>query len=539
MSGGALELIVPTPAAVADRSDPLIGVTNRIVFVAPVGTGPTVARALSGAIDGRWDALKGDAFRGNASLPATPGMPDVAWVCVTGEEQEYPRLWERAQTVLRQRRRARVFEPEQWNNVPLCAQSTGMPAATVVPKNAPAPDREERFSAAGWTKRRAGRVSGRFPSTTVIASSIFRARLIDAARDNLEVADELAALVHELNAVTVQLDRGDAVSARHTALRGIAVPPDLAALSTRLGTRISGDAWEAEELRAEFGEVDDAVRRSGRKIAGRIARFAEKLRLPALTPYFAIVIQDLDRLGTTMAALSRSEQVAASDTLTGLGRAQLAVSADPRYLGIPVYAGGDDFVAFAPAATALGLAAAVRISTRDGLRGSALAQVTASTAVVFAHMTAPLQLSIATAQTALARAKEAIGPNGLSRDALTVVVLRRGGERARTIQPWRVDSDGLDAAQLLERIAPDAAAESLSARLAARLERDREEFDALADRDLLTLHREVSRLVARQGGSVEVADAVIELGSEERSRDLIFDAAPAALVGRFLAGECR
>ena len=262
----------------------------------------------------------------------------------------------------------------------------------------------------------------------------------------------------------------------------------------------------------------------------------------ALTSYYAIVVQDLDRLGRRMGELSCARQRAASNVLTELGRGQLSAGQGAPHLGIPIYAGGDDFLAFAPAATALDLATAVRLLTRDRLAGSDLRDTTATTAVVFTHMTSSMQQAIATAQAALTRAKDAVGRGGATRDALSVVVIRRGGERARMIQPWRTDPAAAPATELLARVVPARDAASLSARLAARLEQDRDELDSLGRNPhrVATLREEVVRLVERQGGDRFAAEALCALGGEERSRAGIgFDALPAALVARFLAQECR
>ena len=95
-------------------------------------------------------------------------------------------------------------------------------------------------------------------------------------------------------------------------------------------------------------------------------------------------------------------------------------------LAVPVYAGGDDLLAFCPAAAALDLAAAIRrqVDVLDyGPLGSAGADggpIMVSTAVVFTHMSSPLQAALAAARSALRLAKSATGGRGRSRDALAV-----------------------------------------------------------------------------------------------------------------------
>lgn len=213
-----------------------------------------------------------------------------------------------------------------------------------------------------------------------------------------------------------------------------------------------------------------------------------------------------------------------------------------------VYTGGDDLLAFCPARGALELAAALRAQVREacasgplataGMGGSAM---TASTGVAFVYMSNPLQEGIGAARDAIHRAKSVTDRAGRSRDALCVVVRRRGGQRAVSVQPWWLSPTRGSAAELLAAARPGPAGTELSAGLAGVLERDREELDTLAgDRALLAA--EIERLVLRQGGSLAVASALVALGHAERtgSSAAAFrpaPAAPAALVARFLSQE--
>jgi hypothetical protein len=263
------------------------------------------------------------------------------------------------------------------------------------------------------------------------------------------------------------------------------------------------------------------------------------LGVGALTPYYAVVVQDLDHLGRTLGGLGLADQRRATRQLLDLARAQRSRMTGT--LAVPVYAGGDDVLAFSPAAGALDLATDLRAAVDEHLADGPLKGLTASTAVVFAHMTGRLRETIAAAQAALARAKDATGRAGTQRDALTVVVLRRAGERARTIVPWRPPAAGGTqwATDLLRLATPGEA--GLSARLAARLETDRGALDALAEwpETWPVLRRELFRLVERQGGTAEVAAALHALGLDERVvSGRIFQPVPAALVARFLAQEC-
>jgi CRISPR-associated protein Cmr2 len=539
-------LVMPDPGVLTDSGGRVpVGISNKIVFLAPVGTGVPLAEGAAEAARREWARL---VARTHGSEVDTPGMPDLTWVCVTGDvggDAGYQAVWQSAKEALEQRKRARWFAVSRTTSRALCAQSPLLPAVDVPSgpggMGVPQHERRERLSAAGWVKRYLGNKTygpgERFPSTAVVASSSFRARLVRRAAENAGLRDELTPLVARLAGMA---PAGDV---DHAPLPG-ATPAELGALSTRLGVLISPDAWEAGVLRDEFGDGAGRYAAAGRGIAGRIGKLAERHDVSALTPYYAILVQDLDRLGKRLGGLSLADQRAASGVLTELGRRQRELSRQAGHLGVPVFAGGDDFLAFVPAATALPLAAQLRRLTGDHLRDTpSLTGVTASTAVVFCHLTGPLREAIATAQRALDRAKEARGTGyAARRNALTVVVLRRGGERARTVQPW-YPAGGRNAVELLCSAAPDA---RFSGRLAGRLERDRDELNRLAGHSRaavrVTAHDEVRRLVSRQGGSAEVAEAVITLGEHERrppDEDPRFDPVPATLVARFLAQECR
>jgi CRISPR-associated protein Cmr2 len=94
----------PAGALSVERGTVPVGVTNKIVFLAPHGDGPRIARKAVEAATKRWERLVADAYGNPAQLPPTPGMPDLAWVCVSGDDKAYKKLWERGQAMLTQRK---------------------------------------------------------------------------------------------------------------------------------------------------------------------------------------------------------------------------------------------------------------------------------------------------------------------------------------------------------------------------------------------------------------------------------------------------
>ena len=532
-------LIVPSLLSAGATSG---GATNKIAFLAPRGRGEQLAGDVAGLVRDTWQSWVDQVFPGTGA--ATPGMPDVSWVRVTGPAAggEYAQLWKRARESLVARRRARVFVPVLVKRASLCSQAPHLPASPV-PVRAYRHERQsrERLSVAGWVKRLAARDGDMsFPSTVAIASASFRARLIGPAASPRE---DLAAAVAGLASCVDELD-----PPRERPLRLADVPPGLEPLATRLGTWVFVERWEADGLRRAGVIASPRLVERGRRAARSLLAAARGLAVRPPSPYFAVVVQDLDRLGQALDGLSLDQHRAVSRALSELAGAQWQLASSGLPLPAePIYAGGDDFLAFCPAAGALALARRVRQLVTEHLSGTPLVAadggpVTATTAVVFAHMGSPLQEVLGIAHEALKTAKDAgVGEN---RNALTVVVRRRGGERARTIQPW---GNGMNAADLLETVQPV----GLSPSLASRLELDRRSLSDLARDELwTTLSAELARLVARQGGTPRAAGALVELGRTERYRppardpfdrpaNLAFDPVPAALTARFLVQECQ
>lgn len=510
-----------------------VPVSNKVVFLAPPGAGGDVAAAAASTVRDRWRTMVTETLR-QPDPSATPGVPDVAWAAVTGSTQEYGALWAAVQSELAGRRRARVFAPYEQSNTELCAQSPGLPAVPA-PAGARRHDRDEKLSAAGWVKRQAGASA---PSTVSIASASFRSRLLRAAEIDAELRRRLVGPVARLASAVQRLDAPRDRWALPSPVAG------LDALRAELGPWLHPARWAADALRRELPAVDPALAAEGRAAALEVCGLARAAGIRPPSPYLAVLTQDLDRLGRALAGMSLATQRTASAQLSELGMRQRELVAAEHPTAHLVYTGGDDLLAFCPADGALALAAALRGQVRDACATGPLATaapdggpITASTGLVFVHMSNPLQDAVDGARAAIRRAKKATDGSGRSRDAVCVVVRRRGGERAATVQPW---SPGAAAAtDLLALAVPGPGGQELSAGLASLLERDAEELESLSD-DRPLICAEIRRLVLRQGGTQEIASALVTLGYGERGvRGSTFRPVGAALVARFLAQEAR
>ncbi|MGH3842085.1 MAG: Cas10/Cmr2 second palm domain-containing protein [Pseudonocardiaceae bacterium] len=533
----------PEPCGLIFPAAPGAGsVTNKIAFLAAAHAGPDIARAAAREISAGWQAHLKETFK-PSQPPGTPGTPDLAWVSVTGTvaDGDYRALWESAQQEMVGRRRARVFEPFEIPGSRLCAQSPGLPAVAAPPTR-PAHERGEALSAAGWVKRHAA--SQRFPSTVSIASSAFRRRLLERADADQDVAaalrDPIRTLTEALRDLNLHSDRAE--------LRAVRPPAGLEPLAGRLGAWVTPERWDAEVIARECGTppAEQIVHR-GRTAANTLAGIAREAGVAAPSPYFAVVVQDLDRLGRALGDLDLDRQREVSGQLSTLAERQSRLLEKQYPLAELVYAGGDDLLAFCPAAEALRLAESLRRQVRDAAGTGPLATagsdgtpITASTGVVFAHMSNPLQDAVRSAQQAIAAAKSETSAAGRSRDALAVLVRRRGGQRAQTVQPWwpRTE-DGASATDLLGRIRPGPGSDALSAALGSELERDEALLHELTGEPEL-LRAELVRLVTRHGGTPEAGKALYTLGRSERAgRRGAIAPVPAALVARFLSQEAR
>ncbi|RKN33835.1 Cas10/Cmr2 second palm domain-containing protein [Micromonospora musae] len=534
-------------------ADAVVAVPNRVVALVRSGSGARVAAAAAAEIREQWAGWVRDVL--HREVP-TPGMPSVQWVAVPAGPGGYPAQWKLAQEALAARKRVRDFPGGgqcEWPGQRLCAQSPRWPAEDKRPPDAPAHE-TDLLSAANWVKRRWGRGPGTadeerigFPSTSSIASAPYRRLILDRLGED-EVRQAVTALRDAVRPLT---------RVRESPVPGLIVPPDaehagLARwLAESAGPWVYPDAWDARRLHREFGR-DAADRRdfgrlaaAGRRATNGLAHALAPERSDGLQPpaYLAVVAQDLDGMGRFLndrASVSPAVHRQISARLSKLAGAQRAALRARRLLGVPVYTGGDDLLAFAPATTAIDAA-------RDCHQLVPLdALPTASTAVLYFHRGSSLRRAVVEVTRLLHDAKD----SHPDKHALAVGFLRRSGARESTIQPWVPAPElatalpaGGTAADLLAVFAAEPQRRRLSPRLLGELTRDADEF---ADRHLPEdlYEAELTRLVVRHGGAPADAKALACLGYLERAgRPARGDGRRtperAARVAVFLRQECR
>lgn len=496
------ELVIPHSARVPD-------VPNRIVALVAPGTGTERAREAVAAARQAWASWVERLF---SSARETPGFPDLMWA-VAPAPGDYASQWEQVHTTLAARKRVRTFDFTEAADVGPCSLAPRWAAERKAPQGVPDHEQDQVLSAAGWVKRRwhahpalpSSSTTG-FASTSSIASTPYRIRVLQAW--DLPGVRQNAVALHDAARAVMGTDRFRFREAPVPAVRLHRREGEIARWwENGAGPCVWPDAWQEERLIREYGvgghQVDPAAIRRGRAAATALQ---ESLGVEP-NPYYAVVVADLDGLGKVLSAdPDPARHRALSLRLGELAREQRREVEEGQ--GVAVYAGGDDLLAFVPAATALEIAAACR-----GRAGSDPA--TLSCAVLFVHHNGSLRQAILQAQELLADAKSVPGKN-----AVAVGYLTGSGSRAATVRPWEAHPVG-DALQALRTFRPaDAlhAAGGLSPRLLNDLYRERWALADLASVDRGRVYaKEVARLVVRHGGSEEDARVLVGLGACEHA----------------------
>jgi CRISPR-associated protein Cmr2 len=603
---GDVDIVMPAAAAAAESESASVdqsdrpahgegggaGTPNRIVVLAPAGSGAVAAARAAEAVREQWQSWLSAVYPTDSTstrqMSATPGFPDVQWVCVGPEVGGYAQQFATAQVALAARRRIRTFTPVLEERQRLCSVSArwvAAPPPTAGRRASRRHERDEVLSAVNWVKRVAPHLPERpkVPSTISIATAPYRAVVAEKARADVAVRAALLAL----HAV------GQPVARPETPIVGLPLPEGhadldraIAWLSTAGGPWVHADHWSAATVEAALVEIADDPATSGAKTTAAatpatdlkpgtraaIGREAAKALAKELKcepgKHFAVIVQDLDDMGRylsgafgtapTEVTASWHQQVSAQLAAIAEGQQEVLTAGDSPLYAVPVYAGGDDLLLLAPAATALRLANQVRGTIPDDLRP-------ASTAVYYAHHRSGLQAAVRAAGELLHEAKSARGKN-----ALGIGFERRSGGRYDVVTPWRSVAGGLAATELIEALggtaegdsgtaegdsgaAPTSAGHGVSPRLVTDLERDREELGSLLapqEPYRATLTAELARLVARHcgrtnpvGADRRLAAVLVTAGQEQARRPGAevsgFDPVPAARVAVFLRQEAR
>jgi CRISPR-associated protein Cmr2 len=405
------------------------GVSNRLVAVAPVDEllGAAVRAAVQ--VRERWRAMLPTGDGPDSVERAVGGLP-IMWVIGVGDT--YGACYQDALEAWQQRRRVDAFAPVALNHdlrhrtartCPLCAA-----------------DAADEVQGPGGTELRCPscaakltwRITGqRFPSTSCVASAPFRKRVLDAASHSRDVAQAIGDVVHA--AAVVETPSDDQVNAVPGLIGGGAGHE----LLKVTGHHVYAESWDTATLQREHTQVDRSTIealsiRARRGIAALGAALGHDD--PGPSDYYCILRQDGDNVGRLLTRLavdgSRDRHRALAEALAAAAVRQVEALETTSLLSRVVYAGGDDLLALTPVEQALGSARAARDVTRQALAPFEPV-ATASTGLAFVHRSYPLASAMQIADEALKASKRVRG-----KDAVTIIVARRGGERARVTLPW-------------------------------------------------------------------------------------------------------
>ena len=301
---------------------------------------------------------------------------------------------------------------------------------------------DEHLCAIALVKRRFAHYFGELDETLLSGLRICGAPVPEAVPSTAGIAVapwlavQLAALPQErLSEIEKEIPRGAVQNL--TPLRCVSD-----AVQSSTGQRLAHVDARLWFARREDRDEEYSADELKRFIAARNA-----LGVTAPTPFFAVLRMDVDHLGaagkTPAAGRSLAQALAAFADTT---RTEVE-----NHSGYLIYCGGDDMLALLPLESALSCAVALRGSFQQILaavrKGSAhdvseaMAPVTLSASVVFAHQRSPLTRSLALSATAL----NDDAKDGAGRDAIAIVVAKPGGIAARWVQPWeRALAIGLD-----------------------------------------------------------------------------------------------
>lgn len=517
--GGQLVLPGPTASGAA--------FPNRVVATVPVGTAAERAEAGAAATRRRWNELATAVHGLNAGdgklAPSLATFPDVRWVAwepPEGSTGDLIEAWRLLGEALVARKRAHTFPAYTGLGRQVCSLCGLRDRCD--PPGGLNRRRGEELCAVCAVKRDAKALSHslgdslvRFPSTASIASAPFRRRVIDALALP-ESAGLQAAMEKHRQAVEALRTAFPAlsVSTPHGAYPGLdtstgaragqakATASDWASLD---GTWCYPDSWSVESIKRELPSdpPPDKVEALTKACSnGRTALSHLMSELLALTDvsstpatYLALLAQDADHMGDRIRLGLAGAQYDPAAWLRDVSTALMA-SADKQssavegLLGRTVYAGGDDLLALLPLSSALEAAGTCNQLFLDRLR-PLVPRASASAALLCFHISYPLQEAVQRARDALHEAK------GAGRDRLAVVVLRRGGERARTMLPW--EQRGRSAAGTLAGLAAGFGA-GLSAGLMTDMAAERHGLAGLSG-PTRGHRQELARLVGRHGPS--------------------------------------
>lgn len=501
-------------------------VANKVVAVLP-GDADAVRAAAEGArasMEQKRDALLAEAYR---HVPYAHFRRDVAerqvrelieflWVAVPfdGSDAGYRNARHDAERLLAARKNTRRWAQPPWGEAGVPKSSLdGLRESVVHEWLYPAPGAHdtpelaarrracgvegmERLCGVGLLKRMGRRPDDpplgegkrrRFATTSHLAALPWMLAL-DAAED------------HHAPAWAAYCEALDNIDARILEAANFVRDQD-----ARMFGRVDGQVFFEGRLLETLEECGLTAANHKKAARAALAKFLRNVKRDEPQGYYAILHADGDRMGAVIDHLDRARHVALSEALVGFAaRVYDTVRA---HQGSLVYSGGDDVLALLPLHRAIDCADALRRDFAWSLgefRDAGGASPTLSAGLAVVHHLTPFDAALGVARRAEKDAK-------LTRDALTVLVDKRGGAEQRVSGHWDEFVPTLKLLRELHRL------EVVSSKTGHALAELAWLTDGAPDGDLVTLGR-VAHATARQlfdakrarGGAVALAEAVVE-----------------------------
>lgn len=289
---------------------------------------------------------------------------------------------------------------------------------------------------------------GRFPSTSSIACSPFRAAILGHWSELQEsVAQYLSALefmfgnVFKRNHETPYFFRNGELFAEHFPYIENISLGDINLTKLKFCS-LDGDFLYKEGLQPAIlqhyvGASQPPLPEKLKDVQDKLQelyRAAERLNISPPSNYLAVLSMDGDKMGEQARQFTvAKEHTQFSQRLAEFASDKVVPIVEAEVPGRLVYAGGDDVLALIPAEWALQIADKLRIAFGECFKDKALH---ASTGIAFVHRTHPLQPAVITANSAQASAK-----NDFRRNAISAALLQRSGEPLYMGAKWDIVSN--------------------------------------------------------------------------------------------------
>lgn len=179
-------------------------------------------------------------------------------------------------------------------------------------------------------------------------------------------------------------------------------------------------------------QTDDGPGGARRRLSGGLAAIREQAGLGEVSPFYALLVMDGDRVG----ALLQNHKGSEAKISAAMGRFAGQVSdIMTEEDGVAIYAGGDDVLALLPIETAVPAALRLEQAFRTAFHG--LSEAGISGAVVLAHIHVPLRAVIAEAHHQL----DTVAKDQNGRGSLAISVLKSGGRTLQWVSTWQADGE--------------------------------------------------------------------------------------------------